>query len=72
MRQPLIACLLVATLTLGLAGCSSLTKRTKAKGATSTTTTTSPLFQSSRKVQQDLRQTEADLGELESQVKSIE
>lgn len=64
-----IACLVVILPLAGLAGCSSLTKRTKAKGATESAVP-GPLLSSSRKVQQDLRQTESDLGELESQVRS--
>ena len=68
MITPLIRPILPAALISGVAGCSALKKQTN---GTSTTSAQSSggFFGSSKKVQQDLTQTQTDLGQLESQAK---
>ncbi len=63
--------ILVAALILGLAGCTSAPKKNAklTPGGTTSTTSSNPFLSSSKKVQQDLTQTETDLGQLESQTK---
>ena len=68
MLRTIVCSFFAASLISGFAGCSSLNKKSPSTSTTSSTTT-NPFVSSSKKVQQDLTQTETDLGQMESQIK---
>ena len=65
MLKPTARHLVASSLIFLLAGCASATKQSKS----TTTTSTNPFVSQSKKVQQDLTQTQTDLGSLESEIK---
>ena len=68
MIKPLVRYAFVAGLIVMLAGCSLLKKQTNGTSGSSSKST-NPFLSSSKKVQQDVAQTETDFGQLQSEVK---